>query len=170
MGTDKRRDWIALLHSFNLIRDNPFHPWLKFFGFSNKEEPLWGQSSHCNIFSSSLHRCDMVSLSFPCLINRLTDRSCPIPSRSAIQMLLALVWRLIRIAIATFRVSPFLAFSCSSFPSGIFHSRRPVHTIFSAVVSSCFCNAGPLWLPFDFRTFAHLSSKAQRQSITDWRH
>ena len=49
MGTDKRRDWIALLHSFNLIRDNPFHPWLKFFGFSNKEELLWGQSSHCNM-------------------------------------------------------------------------------------------------------------------------
>ena len=49
MGTDKRRDWIALLHSLNLIRDNPFHPWLKFFGFSNKEELLWGQSSHGNM-------------------------------------------------------------------------------------------------------------------------
>jgi len=38
MGTDKRRDWISLFHSFNLIRDNPFHPWLKFFGFSRTEE------------------------------------------------------------------------------------------------------------------------------------
>jgi hypothetical protein len=38
MGTDKRRDWIALFHSFNLIRDDPFHPWLKFFGFSRTEE------------------------------------------------------------------------------------------------------------------------------------
>jgi len=38
MGTDKRRDWISPLHSFNLIRDNLFHPWLKFFGFSRTEE------------------------------------------------------------------------------------------------------------------------------------
>jgi hypothetical protein len=38
MGTDKRRDWISLLRSFNLIRDDLFHPWLKFFGFSRTEE------------------------------------------------------------------------------------------------------------------------------------
>jgi hypothetical protein len=40
MGTDKRRDWISLLRSFNLIRDDLFHPWLKFFGFLSKEEFL----------------------------------------------------------------------------------------------------------------------------------
>ena len=40
MGTDKRRHWISLFHSFNLIRDNPFHPWLELFGFHSKEEFL----------------------------------------------------------------------------------------------------------------------------------
>jgi hypothetical protein len=40
MGTDKRRHWISLLHCFNHIRDNLFHPWLKFFGFSRTEELL----------------------------------------------------------------------------------------------------------------------------------
>jgi hypothetical protein len=40
MGMGKRRDWISPLHSFNLIRDNLFHPWLKFFGFSRTEEFL----------------------------------------------------------------------------------------------------------------------------------
>jgi hypothetical protein len=34
----------------------------------------------------------MVSSAFPCLINRLTDLSCPIPNRSAIHQLLTLVW------------------------------------------------------------------------------
>jgi len=33
MGTDKKTHWISVLHSFNRIRDNPFHPWLKLFGF-----------------------------------------------------------------------------------------------------------------------------------------
>jgi hypothetical protein len=40
MGMGKRRDWISQLRSFNLIRVAPFHPWLKFFGFSRTEEFL----------------------------------------------------------------------------------------------------------------------------------
>jgi len=40
MGTDKRRHWIALFHSFNRIRDNTIDPWLKIFGFLRKEELL----------------------------------------------------------------------------------------------------------------------------------
>jgi hypothetical protein len=58
-------------------------------------------ATHGNIFSRCLHSCWIVSSSFPCLMSLLTDRSCLIPSRSAIHKLLALAWYLIKLPIAT---------------------------------------------------------------------
>jgi hypothetical protein len=77
-----------------------------------------------NIFSSSLHCFWMVSSALSCLCNQLIDVPCPISTSSAIHQLLTLVWRLIVMAIATFRFPTSSDEWGQSLEMRIFHSSK----------------------------------------------